>query len=477
MPPSNPANSASGFVYSASSNFTLLLLLAIDLIGLVLIFNLNHWLITDAVASDFLLTWKLSLILGLSFLNFYLLDLYTFDSPLGQLGMLERSFIATALTGMTVAILVYLIGPTFIGGFVGRGVLVTSLMMFWLWALGFRYLANLWFVNQRSLINWLVVVDQDPKQFLADFRAEYSSENLLLLTETGASTESLDEAMQENPNTQITGSWADLPDVLKSFSVAGVVVTSVENIPEQLVTELMARRISGTRVYRLSDFYERYLSRVPVHHLSQQWLTTAHGFELIHNRIGLRFKRYVDILIAVLGTLVCLPLLVITALLIGLSSGRPIFYRQLRSGEDNRPFYCYKFRTMQVDAEQDGAQYAQEDDPRLIPFGKSLRKYRLDELPQLWNVFKGDMSFIGPRPERPEFIAELERSIPYYNLRHTVKPGITGWAQVMYGYGDTEQDSAQKLQYDLFYIKNYSLLLDVSILLKSIKVILFGTGR
>jgi exopolysaccharide biosynthesis polyprenyl glycosylphosphotransferase len=473
--PTQPTGSANAQVFSANSNFTLLLLLALDLIGLVLIFNLNHWLITDAVASDLLMTWKLSLILALSFLYYYLMDLYTFDSPYGQLGMLERSFIATLLTGMSVALLVYLIGPSFIGGFVGRGVLVTSLMMFWLWALAFRYLANLWFVNQRNQIYWLVIVDQDPEQFLSDFRAEYSSESLLLLTETGNASAQLEPAL--NANTQIAGSWQDLEVVLGQHAVSGIVITSIEQVPEQLVNQLMSIRIGGTRIYRLSDFYERYLSRVPVHHLSQQWLTTAHGFELIHNRIGLRFKRYIDVLIALVGGVLLLPLMLATGLLIAFTSGRPIFYKQLRSGEDNQPFYCYKFRTMRVDAEQAGAQYASKDDPRLITAGKWLRKYRLDELPQLWNVLRGDMSFIGPRPERPEFIAHLEQQIPYYNLRHTVKPGVTGWAQVMYGYGDTDDDAAQKLQYDLFYIKNYSLLLDVSILLKSIKVILFGTGR
>ncbi len=453
----------------------MLLLVSIDLLGLILIFNLNHWLITDAVASDLLLTWKLSLILGTSFLYFYLMDLYTFDSPLGQLGMLERSFIATLLTGMSIALLVYIIGPGFIGGFVGRGVLATSLMMFWLWALGFRYLANLWFVNQRSQITWLVIVDQDPRQFLQDFRAEYSSEQLLLLTETGQLEPELASALDQN--SKLVGQWQNLDDILANSPISGVIVTSVEQIPAPLVDQLMAVRIAGMRIYRLSDFYEQYLSRIPVHHLSQQWLTTAHGFELIHNPIGLRFKRYIDLLIAIIGGVICSPILLATGLLIGLTSGRPIFYQQLRCGEANRPFYCYKFRTMKVDAEQDGAQFASEDDPRLIPFGKILRKYRLDELPQLWNVFRGDMSFIGPRPERPEFIANLEQTIPFYNLRHTIKPGITGWAQVMYGYGDTSEDSAQKLQYDLFYIKNYSLILDVSILLKSIKVILFGTGR
>ncbi|MFT7246594.1 MAG: exopolysaccharide biosynthesis polyprenyl glycosylphosphotransferase, partial [Candidatus Azotimanducaceae bacterium] len=447
---------------SASSNFTMLLLVSIDALGIAILFNLSHWMIAGDLAPDLLLTWKLSLILGLTFLYFYLMDLYTFDSPFGQLGMLERSFIAIVLTGISVALLVYIIGPGFIGGFVGRGVLAASLLMVWIWSLSFRYIANLWFVEQRSQIHWLVIVDDNPSQFLQDFRKDFQAETVLLLTKDGQLPE-LSEPLV-GANTQLAGSWDNFDEVISTTPVSGVIVTSLERVPNELVDRLMNIRIHGTRIYRLSDFYEQYLSRVPIFHLSQQWLTTAHGFELIHNRLGLRFKRYVDVLIALVGGLLALPLIIATVLLIFVSSGRPIFYRQTRTGENNEPFVCYKFRTMVKDAEADGIQFAAVDDPRVIPFGRWLRKYRLDELPQLWNVLRGDMSFIGPRPERPEFIQNLAQQIPFYNLRHTVKPGITGWAQVMYGYGDTESDAAQKLQYDLFYIKNYSLLLDISIL-------------
>jgi len=452
----------------------MVLLVSIDVLGIAILFNLSHWMIAGDLAPDLLLTWKLALILVLTFLYFYLMDLYTFDSPFGQLGMLERSFIAIVLTGISVALLVYVIGPGFIGGFVGRGVLAASLIMVWIWSLSFRYIANLWFVEQRSQIHWLVIVDDDPNQFLQDFRKDFHAETVLLLTKDGQLPE-LNEPLEDN--TRLAGAWDNFDEVINATPVSGVIVTSLEQVPNELVDRLMNIRIHGTRIYRLSDFYEQYLSRVPIFHLSQQWLTTAHGFELIHNRIGLRFKRYVDVLIALVGGLIVLPLIMATALLIFFSSGRPIFYRQTRTGENNQPFVCYKFRTMIETAEADGVQFAAVDDPRVTPFGKWLRKYRLDELPQLWNVLRGEMSFIGPRPERPEFIQSLEQQIPFYNLRHTVKPGITGWAQVMYGYGDTESDAAQKLQYDLFYIKNYSLLLDISILIKSVKVVLFGTGR
>lgn len=465
---------STGRFVSASSNFTMLALVALDITGLLLIFNLNHRFIAGYVAPDLLLSWKLVIVVGLSFLYNYLMDLYTFDSVLSRLGMLERSFIAMLLTGISVALAVYLIGPAFVGGFVGRGVLAASLVMGWLWSLGLRYLLNNWFKRQRQQITWIVLTDGDISQFIQHFRSLFQLERLLLLQQPGeaAPTIDTDDAGIEN-----AGDWNDLDRLLSEQHASGIIVANPERMPEALIDRLMAIRISGLRIYTLSDFYEDFLSRLPVFYMNQQWLAMAHGFELIHNPIGLRFKRYIDVMIALVGGLVALPIMFGTALAILVTSGWPIFYRQVRTGENGRPFNVIKFRTMVQDAEADGAQFTTEDDPRVTPIGRVIRQFRLDELPQLWNVLKGDMSLIGPRPERPEFIERLSQDIPWYNLRHIVKPGITGWAQVMYGYGDSTDDAAEKLQYDLFYIKNYSLLLDISILVRSVKVILFGAGR
>lgn len=464
---------STGTFLSASSNFTMLVLVALDIVGVLLIFNVNHWLITGAFAGDLLLTWKLVMVVAVTFLYYYLMDLYTFDSSLSQLGMLERSFIAILLTGLSVALMVYIIGPNFIGGFVGRGVLATSLIMVWLWSLAIRYLLNNWFRKQKRLVEWLVLTNGDIGQFVQHFRSLHQVERLLLLGNPEEILQVFDDEAIES-----LGTWDDLEDVMHSRSIAGIIVVAPERMPEALIDRLMGIRISGVRIYTLNDFYEAYLARLPVFNLNQQWIATAHGFELIHNPIGLRFKRYVDVMIALIGGIILLPVIVGLAIAILATSGTPVLYRQARTGENGRRFTVYKFRTMVKDAEAEGgAQYAARDDPRVTPLGRIMRKFRLDELPQLWNVLLGEMSFIGPRPERPEFIAELQARIPYYNLRHVVRPGITGWAQVMYGYGDDAEDAVEKLQYDLFYIKNYSLLLDISILVRSIKVILFGTGR
>jgi exopolysaccharide biosynthesis polyprenyl glycosylphosphotransferase len=452
-----------------SGNGTVLALLAVDLLGIFILFNLAHWLVRDLIAEDLLLSWKLLLVANVWFLYFYLMDLYTFESTLSQLGMLERSAIATLLTGITVALIVYTLGPSFIGGFVGRGVLTVSLAGVWLWCLGARYSLKPLLASRERGTQWLILADSHLDTFVAQFRAVYRREQLLILCEPEIGT-------PPDIHSRRIGTWDDIKGAAAA-DIAGIIISSQRPLPDHLVSALMQIRIRGTRIYSINDFYERYLSCLPVFHMDQNWLAMAHGFDLIHNPFGLRFKRYVDILIALVGGVIAVPLATTVALAVLLTSGSPVLYGPTRTGENGRPFRVYKFRTMRNDAETAGPQYATNNDPRLTPIGQMLRKFRLDEMPQLWNVLRGDMSLIGPRPERPEFVADLQREIPYYNLRHLIRPGITGWAQVMYGYGDSAEDASTKLQYDLFYIKNYSLMLDISILVRSIKIVLFGTGR
>ncbi len=393
---------------TASGNFTVLVLVALDYLGLVAIFNFNHLVIAETVAPNLLLTWKLILIGGFTFLYFYLMDLYTFNSPLSQLGMLERSFIAMLLIGVTTVLAVYVIGPSFIGGFVGRGVLATSLIMLWLWSLGIRYLLNNWFVRQRSQVKWLVIVDSSLTQFLSDFRSVFDYEQLFLVSKLGIDQQELNDDFAT-----WAGDWDDLEEVLARDDFAGVIIATPDTLPETLIKQMMDIRINGLRIFRLSNFYEQYLARLPIFHLNQHWLVTTHGFELIHNPIGLRFKRYIDLVIGLVGGLILLSVVLVIALIIILTSGFPVFYRQVRTGENGHQFTLIKFRTMVVDAEANGAQFAQKEDPRITKLGGLMRKFRIDEIPQLSNVLVGDMSFIGPRPERPEFIEVLQRDIPY----------------------------------------------------------------
>ena len=241
------------------------------------------------------------------------------------------------------------------------------------------------------------------------------------------------------------------------------------------VDELLALRLAGVKVEEATSWLEKISGRIEVEHLYPSWLIFADGFRF--SAFFRMVRRLLNFSLALIGSILSLPLLPFIVLAVKLDSRGPALYRQKRVGRGGTPFYCYKFRTMRQDAEADtGATWATDDDPRITRTGKFLRASRLDEVPQLWCVLKGDMHFVGPRPERPEFVEWLSKEIPYYGVRHVVRPGITGWAQVQYKYGNTLEDAREKLQYDLFYIKNASLGLDLLILFQTVKIVLLGRG-
>lgn len=250
-----------------------------------------------------------------------------------------------------------------------------------------------------------------------------------------------------------------------------VVLSGVEN-------RLLDLRFKGIRVFNVSEFYERYLFKVPLQFLDRAWFATSAEYGLLNQETPLRLKRLVDLIISAIILCLTAPIILLAAVAIYVQDRGAIFYSQTRVGVGDKPFKILKLRTMVQNAEQLGEpQWASENDDRITPLGRFLRLTRIDELPQLLNVFRGEMSFIGPRPERPEFVAELEKNIPLFQYRHAVKPGITGWAQVMYRYGASEEDAKKKLEYDLYYIRNYSLMLDLFIVLRTCRVVLFGMGR
>ena len=251
-----------------------------------------------------------------------------------------------------------------------------------------------------------------------------------------------------------------------------------ESLTAGIENHLLDLCFKGTRIFNVSEFYERYLFKIPLKFLDRAWFATSAEYGLINQEVPLRVKRLIDVFIACLLLVLTSPLMLLAALAIFLQDRGAVFYSQMRTGMQDKPFKIYKLRTMIKEAEKDGVpQWASKNDSRITPLGKFLRLTRIDELPQLFNVLWGDMSFIGPRPERPEFVQELEKNIPLYSYRHAIKPGMTGWAQVMYQYGASEEDTRKKLEYDLYYIRNYSLMLDVFIVLRTFRVVLFGLGR
>ena len=241
------------------------------------------------------------------------------------------------------------------------------------------------------------------------------------------------------------------------------------------VDDLLRCKTEGYEVEDGHTFYERLLGRIFTAGLSPQWLIFSDGF-VRPGRVR-AVKRVIDVIAATCLLLFTVPLCALVALAIKLEDGGPVLFRQSRTGRRGAHFDLHKFRSMQVDAEAEtGPKWAENDDPRVTRVGRWIRLLRIDEIPQTWNVLRGEMSFVGPRPERPEFVANLQRVIPYYDQRHAVLPGITGWAQVNYPYGATIQDARHKLEYDLYYLKNFSVLMDAFIMLRTIKIILFGWG-
>ncbi|MDH5301318.1 MAG: TIGR03013 family PEP-CTERM/XrtA system glycosyltransferase [Gammaproteobacteria bacterium] len=240
------------------------------------------------------------------------------------------------------------------------------------------------------------------------------------------------------------------------------------------VEEMLDCKLSGIEIIDLQTFMERQTGKVLLEILKPSWLIFSDGFA---QGAGRAFgKRVFDILASLILLSFALPIMVIAAVLIYLDDRGPVFYSQVRVGQNWKLVRILKFRSMRVDAEKNGAQFAQKNDSRVTRVGSFIRKTRIDELPQLINVLKGDMSFVGPRPERPEFVEEFSKTIPYYAERHRVKPGVTGWAQISYPYGASHKDTIEKFQYDLYYVKNYSMFLDFSILLQTAEVVLWGKG-
>jgi sugar transferase (PEP-CTERM system associated) len=272
------------------------------------------------------------------------------------------------------------------------------------------------------------------------------------------------------------GGLADIFTVLAGHQGAKVIILEARGLDQDLAARLFAAKLHGLKVEDMRGLYERLTARLPIDLIEDSWLLLEDGFNLNATDSLRRLKRTFDICFSLASLILTAPLMLLAALLVRLESQGPAIYAQKRVGLNNREFTLYKIRSMRQDAESLQAVWAARNDPRVTLMGRFLRKTRMDELPQLLNVLRGDMSIIGPRPERGEFTRQLAGELPYYDVRHTVKPGITGWAQVCYPYGASLEDARVKLEYDLYYIKNLSALLETKILLKTIGVILFPKG-
>lgn len=318
----------------------------------------------------------------------------------------------------------------------------------------------------------------------------------VLVLGTGSRVERIAEYSRRNPNHQLVGFVSLQPanhyvpsaQVLALGHGESLLSLAQRHAVDQIVVAVRDRRsgglpmqqlleckVKGIKVVELPTFFEREYRQVMLESLNPSWMVLGDGFR--QTVVGSAAKRAFDLIVSTLLLILCLPILLAAALFIWLESGLPVLYRQERVGQGGRAFTLYKLRSMRADAERDGGpRWAAAEDDRTTRVGRILRNFRIDELPQLINVLKGEMSFVGPRPERPVFVDQLVKQIPYYSLRYSVKPGITGWAQVRYAYGGSVDDAVEKLQYDLYYVKNHSLFMDVMILFATVEVVLWGKG-
>jgi len=286
------------------------------------------------------------------------------------------------------------------------------------------------------------------------------------------------EKLQEtvvSPN-RVLAKAGPIEDVARRLGVREIIVAVRQQRGGVLpLRGLLECRLNGIRITDLARFFERVHGRVPIDSLKASWLIYGNGFR--QDWLRRVVKRTFDVVVSLVLLILFMPLMLLVALLIAIESGTPVIYRQERVGLGGRTFIVFKFRSMQKDAESDGKpRWAAAKDDRVTTLGRFLRRSRIDELPQLFNVLRGEMSFVGPRPERPVFVAMLIEQVPFYAVRHSVKPGITGWAQVRYSYGATVEQSVKKLEYDLYYVKNNTVFLDLLVLLETVRVVLLGEG-
>jgi sugar transferase (PEP-CTERM system associated) len=397
-------------------------------------------------------------------------DLYDLHKLNDRRDLLTGLVRALGAASVILAILYYL-SPTLV---IGRGVFAFATILIITLVAGWRVAFDWLSVRGRPTERLLIVGTSGAAVTLARELFNRRSELGVELVGFVDSDPALVGTPVVNPG--VIGTVADIPDLVRRRGVDRVVVSLGDARGKLNMDELLAMKLNyGVRFDHLASVYEQYTGKIAVENLRPSWMIFSDGFR---KSVTLETaKRLSDLALAIVGLVLAAPLMALSALALKLTSPGPVLYSQRRVGKDNEPFTIYKFRSMRVDAEAGtGAVWSRENDPRVTPVGRLLRRTRIDELPQLWNVLKGDMSFVGPRPERPEFVADLTKRIPFYGQRHVVRPGLTGWAQVRHSYGSTIDDAQEKLQYDLFYIKHMSMAFDIYIILDTVKTVLVRRG-
>jgi sugar transferase (PEP-CTERM system associated) len=411
--------------------------------------------------------WKIVLATALCELCFYYNDLYDLTVVHSKSELAVRILQAAGAAAIVLAIVSMLVPALTIG----HGIFITSLWMLLIavpvWRLAFEGFTRDPHLEERVLI---IGTGSLARTIALQIRAQHDfAYRIVGFLEEPSGTETTAVA-----GLHVLGTPSDLPRLVAQHDVDRIVVSLADRRGHLPIHELLQAKIAGVRVEDAATTYERITGKILTDGLNPSWLIFSDGFCASS---ATRFvKRLFDLLLAGIGLLLAAPLMLLAAAAIRLDSRGPIFYCQERVGEGGRTFTLCKFRSMRTDAESGTPIWATDKDDRVTRVGRFIRLTRVDELPQLWNVLRGDMSFVGPRPERPYFVEQLAAAIPFYTERHSVKPGVTGWAQVKYRYGASIEDAMEKLRYDLYYIKHLSIVFDLTIVIDTVKVILSGKG-
>jgi sugar transferase (PEP-CTERM system associated) len=410
--------------------------------------------------------WKVVFVTALCQLCFYYNDLYDLTVVNSNRELVVRLLQAAGAAAIVLGVASFT-APWII---LDPETFVTALCLFVVavlsWRLAFNYLAHDPHLEERVLI---VGTGRTARVLASEIgRQQDFAYRLVGFVEEGTTAEVV-------RRTDVLGTARDIRRIVAELGVDRIVVGLSDRRGCLPIEELLQAKLAGVRVEDATTTYERLTGKILIDDLKPSWLVFSDGFRA--SRVTRFVKRTLDLSLSIVGVVAALPLMALTALAIKLDTPGPMLYSQERVGENGRIFTVYKFRSMRADAEREGTPvWARDRDDRITRVGRFIRMARLDELPQLWNVMRGDMSFVGPRPERPFFVEQLAQEVPFYLQRQAVKPGLTGWAQVKYRYGSTIEDAMEKLRYDLYYIKHMSILFDLTIVLDTVKVILFGKG-
>ena len=450
-------------------SFSFILLLG-DIFGIFIVLGTIFYLQHEKIIPTFYPS--LYYLCPFIFITLYLADAYKFSSQIARLRNLLKIAIYFALIILAIILFFITSNSGDLNLFLNQKITLLNLSLFTTWAIFSRLIIIKWIRLQAKNSSWLILgTDNNAIEFFQKFISLNPYGNLAFIT----------ESEQENfnlvkPQSKYLGCLKDLPS-LNQNNWSGIIVADDADLSKISYEQLVKIRLQGFQVHRLLDFYENLFYKIPSSLLKDSKLAFSKNFSILTDEISLKIKRIIDIILSIFLLLILSPLMFLVAIAIKLDSEGSIFYSQSRTGLNGNIFQVHKFRSMYQDAERQGIKWADERDSRITTVGHFIRLFRIDELPHIWNVIKGEMSLIGPRPERPEFDTKLKQVIPYYDLRYSVKPGITGWAQVMYPYGASVKDAYEKLSYDLYYIKNYSLWLEIEVFLRTIKVVFLGKGR